>query len=139
MRIIKFRGKRLDNGEWVVGDLEYNPRKNLARIHTYDNDGDYLNQHIVDSDTVGQFSGLKDHFGKEIYEGDMLICPDVPAISLEVYYNPKRGSFCLAEHTLTAGVHHGTTQIGEMIMLYPDMRIIDNIHDNPETKKGGQE
>lgn len=39
----------------------------------------------------------------------------------------------------TSGVLHCTTQIGEMIMLYPDMRVIGNIHDNPETKKGGQE
>lgn len=129
MRIIKFRGKRFDNGEWVVGDLEYNPRKQLARIHTYDNDGDYLNQHIVDSDTVGQFSGLTDHFGKEIYEGDMLICPDVPTISLEVYYNPKRGSFCLAEHTHTEGVFPGTTPLGELLLYYPKMRIVGNIYD----------
>lgn len=129
MRVIKFRGKRFDNGEWVVGDLEYNPRKQLARIHTYDNDGDYLNQHIIDSDTVGQFSGLTDHFGKEIYEGDMLICPDVPTISLEVYYNPKRASFCLAEHTHTEGVLPGTTPLGELLLYYPKMRIVGNIYD----------
>ena len=72
-RTIKFRGKRIDNGEWVYGDLEYNRAKNIARIHTYDEDGEYLMQHSVDPATVGQFTGLLDKNGKEIYEGDIVV------------------------------------------------------------------
>lgn len=71
-RQIKFRGKRLDNGEWVYGDLEYNRARNIARIHTYDDDGEYLMQHLVEHESVGQFTGITDESGKEVYEGDIL-------------------------------------------------------------------
>ena len=55
MREIKFRGRRLDNGEWVTGNFE---------TELID----------VDPDTVGQYTGLKDKNGREIYEGDVLSC-----------------------------------------------------------------
>lgn len=71
-RQILFRGKRLDNDKWVYGDLEYNRAKNIARIHTYDEGGEYLMQHLVEPDTVGQFTGITDESGKEVYQGDIL-------------------------------------------------------------------
>ena len=40
MRHTKFRGKTINEGEWVYGDLEYNRAKNIARIHTYDEEGE---------------------------------------------------------------------------------------------------
>lgn len=68
---IKFKAKRLDNGEWIEGDL----------IHkeTYVCIG-YLSSEIpnitrvqkVDTSTVCLFTGLKDCKGNEIWEGDML-------------------------------------------------------------------
>ncbi|WP_290083926.1 YopX family protein, partial [Paramuribaculum intestinale] len=94
-RTIKFRGKRLDNGEWVYGDLEYNRAKNIARIHTYDEDGEYLIQHSVDPATVGQFTGLLNKNGKEIYEGDILMLGSSDAGICEVKWNESQLAFCI--------------------------------------------
>lgn len=71
-RQIIFRGKRLDNGEWVYGDLEYNRAKNIARIHTYGEEGEYLMQHLVEPDSVGQYTDVDDVNGNPIFEGDIV-------------------------------------------------------------------
>ena len=51
---IKFRGKSKRTGEWLYGDLEYNRKKDVARIHSYDNEGEYIGQQEVDKETIGQ-------------------------------------------------------------------------------------
>lgn len=135
-RQIIFRGKRLDNGEWVYGDLEYNSAKNIVRIHTYGNNSEYLMQHLVQPDAVGQFTELFDRTGKNIFEGDILQCPSVPNISLEVRYNTLQGAFCLVEHTHSEGALLGTCPLGEMLRHYPDMSVIGNRFDNPDLLNG---
>ena len=41
---IKFRGKSKRTGEWLYGDLEYNRKKDIARIHSYDDEGGYRSE-----------------------------------------------------------------------------------------------
>lgn len=68
---IKFKAKRLDNGEWVEGDLM--KESYGARIIEHTSKAD--NWIAVDPNTVCQYTGLKDCEGKEVWEGDIIKSP----------------------------------------------------------------
>jgi len=61
MREHIFRGRRIDGGDFVYGDLEHNGDVDV-RIQGY----------VVDPETVGEFTGLEDINGVAVYEGDLL-------------------------------------------------------------------
>jgi len=65
MREIIFKGIRIDNGQWVEGDL--------SRLKTPRKTAFFVNQMEVDPETVGQFTGLRDKNGVRVFEGDKVI------------------------------------------------------------------
>ena len=71
---IKFKAKRLDNGEWVKGDLAHSLDGGLNIFgFTRENGVDYYSGvHLINPTTVCQFTGLKDCEGNEIWEHDLI-------------------------------------------------------------------
>lgn len=129
MRTIKFRGKSC--GFWAHGNLH---------IRKHDEYGDcaYIigftqnpSSTIVDINTIGQFTGLRDKNGKEIYEGDIV------QYSLDC----KKDIGYIGFHTLSASFRlitkHTDYGIGNRGALHGSpLVVIGNIHDNPELLKG---
>ena len=130
MREIIFRGKRIDNGEWVEGCLFVDDKGEKHEILV-----GYVNYRIaweVNPETVGQYTGLTDKNGTKIFEGDIVkvkgreLAPD--------YHQPDR--YYEVKYML------GQFYIGlNMPIAYKrfSCEVIGNIHDNPELLKGGVE
>ena len=115
-REIKFRGKRIDNKKWVYGFL-------ADEDYINDIDSIDLSSIEVDIDTVGQFTGLFDKNGKEIYEGDIIKGFD---ITIEVWYSEDRACFI-------AEMKEPQNHMMDILGGYDTerMEIIGNIYDNP--------
>lgn len=130
MREIKFRGKRLDNGEWIVGSYIEAENRDRSIAHQIIPYKAGLVVREVDPATVGQYTGLKDKNGKEIYEGD-IIKTDFSYATWIGFVHFNKGNFELVD----------SDKNGQYLTLsvLSDIEIIGNIHDNPELLKGGDQ
>lgn len=130
MRKIKFRGKHIGGGVWVYGD--YHHRE--GGVHCIiDMQPDPLGKVAyvliqVDADTVGQFTGIYDKTGREIYEGDIVAIAGV--IKGYVRYNARYWRYEIA--TADEPLENERIPSGRPEECW---MVIGNIHDSPELLK----
>ena len=130
MREIKFRGKGVISDDWFIGSLIVT--KGSAIIYS----GDFLHQGSVNPKTIGQYTGLKDKNGKEIYEGDIIGCHN-PQIKHLIFYNEKQGRFMAALNGDIENYYIGVCGLDDSRWI-ASKEVIGNIHDNPELIKEEQ-
>lgn len=136
MRTIKFRGKRLDNGEWVYGYLVVDPQQRHRIYWQPFSEASSNTYHFVDPETVGQFTGLFDKDGKEIYEGDVVIYEY--AINVAVRYNGGAFGYWINEQerwkAFISFAGNSNFEFNRTNKSHQH-EVIGNIHDNPELLK----
>lgn len=151
MREILFRGKRIDNGEWVYSqtvfqflDSIYIPAQNLECTATRSlnpvgnisvikcNRGNYFFK--VQSETVGQYTGLTDKNGKKIFIDDIVEAKRPPLIQRGVVTQLSDGLYVFKGEK-----YHDLIDFKlEDVNLERCLSAIGNIHDNPELLEVGE-
>lgn len=132
MREILFRGKRLDNGEWVKGFIT-SACDCAGRLYFIEQpalDLDYCNHsYEVDFTTIGQYTGMLDKNGNKIFEGDIVDFSDRSDGDGYgvVRYDENETEFEFEYDNIYRSLGS----------YYPkDIEVIGNIYDNPELLRG---
>lgn len=139
---VKFRGKRIDTGVWVYGNLQV-PTPPFDKYMMYEKGWEQIQ---VITESVGQFVFLNDYKDRNIYEGDILIHNSRCPLWVGAVNGNKR-----AEHNTLWLVKRFKTgfclvinndvkfesQVGVVSNYFfwnatPSLELIGNIHDNPE-------
>lgn len=144
MREILFRGKRLDNGEWITGHLlKYEDGSarivpNNTDIFCFEKDESIIQTiaHRVDPKNVGQYTGFVDKNGKKIFEGDIVIIKDDLN---KMYYLKWFDDMCFAFADIRSDYKETFYSCYDIhkygFPLSEQVKIIGNIYDNPELLK----
>lgn len=144
-REIKFRGKMIPENEWIFGTILRIPappvcfgKSETDKYYIQFPDPRYMPdwnmpykmvQGEVNPDTIGQYTGLHDKNGKEIYEGDIVKYRDSRGQHIEKVIFDK-GCFY-------AGMHWGSsTRVAPKLINTRITEVIGNIYDNPELLGG---
>jgi len=120
MRQIRFRGKNKDTGKWNYGGIIIYPRSQDCFIQEYGinhRDEETAASKPVESETVGQFTGLHDQDGNEIWEGDII---EMDYGLAEVYWKEGRFMIDFGLDADQLNYHHMSSIVK------------GNIHDNSE-------
>lgn len=140
-RPIKFRGKSIFDEEWLYGDLVLS--SDMMRYAILVNDKNCYDECEVIPSTIGQFTGLYDKNGKEIYEGDILQADRFNASLCVVSWSTERATFAYRFYYKKIDDTHEIDRktsceytIGDWMKIEKDLAIIGNIYDNPDLMKG---
>jgi uncharacterized phage protein (TIGR01671 family) len=122
MREIKFRGKRKDTGEWVYGYFTRNDESGRCYITTQSKTGGAYPWE-VDPATVGQYTGINDKNGREIYEGDIVTgLFNHTDIIGHIVYSSDATFFIKRKGLYGIGLNNAEDWL----------EVVGNIYDNPE-------
>ena len=143
MREILFRGKRVDNGEWVYGFYikathhwhDYGIHEDWIATDAVQNGGwcNIHGKHAVIPETVGQYTGLTDKNGKKIFEGDIVEYMGLWGGNWDVCFSADRCGW----YPFACGDGRGCCE--SINVKEPNNGVvIGNIHDSPELLEGGE-